>query len=134
MPESELPRDSAGREHINLALWDNPRRTIPRAVFLYDSMVRPYGMSREAIADSYLRSIRTGEGYKMGKPRRVSIAGNIMWRMDYWRPDPAGQSYNSGIVIPLQDRRVLAIQMNAASARELDLTVSSLQGLKFDQK
>jgi len=39
--------------------------------------------------------------------------------MDYWRPDDSGQSYNSAMVYPFKGEKVLFIQMNAASQREL---------------
>jgi hypothetical protein len=136
-PESQLPQDPTGREKFVLALWDNPRRTpVPHVAFMYDTKVsgKLSGWSPEAIAEGYLGSLKPGEGYKMGKPRKVSMAGNTLWRMDYWRPDDSGQSYNSSIVYPFKGEKVLFIQMNAASQRELDLLVDSLQGLKFDQK
>ncbi len=136
-PTKGLPQDPKGREHIILALWDHPRRTpAPRVVFLYDTKARPSAWSAEAIAGHYLRALalRPGEGYKMGQPQKMSVAGKTMWRMDYWKPDNSGQSYNCAIVFPLPDRRILFIQLNAASERELDLLRDSLKGLKFDQQ
>jgi hypothetical protein len=134
-PENELPRDPTGRELVILALWDSPRRTpTPRVVFLYDTKARPSTLTLDQIGEDYLRSLKPGEGFKMEQPRKVSVAGNPMWRMDFWRPDDSGQSFNSSFAIPLKDRRVLFIQVNASSQRQLDLLVDSLQGLKFDRK
>jgi hypothetical protein len=134
-PENELPKDPTGREHVILALWDNPRRTpTPRVVFLYDTKARSSTLTLDQIGEDYLRSLKPGEGFKMEQPRKVLGAGNRMWRMDFWRPDDSGQSFNSSFAVPLMDRRVLFIQMNASSQRQLDLLVDSLQGLKFDQK
>jgi hypothetical protein len=105
-------------------------------VFLYDTKARPAAWSAETIADHYLRALRLrpGEGYKMGQPQKVSIAGKTMWRMDYWKPNDSGQSYNCAIVFPLEDRRILFIQLNAASEPELNLLRDSLKGLKLDQQ
>jgi len=134
-PEDQLPQDPKGREHIILALWDKPRHTpIPRIVFLYDTKVEPASFTLKEIAVRYLHSLRPGEGYKMSEPQKVSIAGNTMWRMDYWRADDSGQSYNSAVVIPFKDRRLLFIQMNAPSQRELDSIVDSLHELRFDRR
>jgi hypothetical protein len=133
--ENKLPQDPNNREHVLLALWDKPRHTpVPRVVLLYDTKINPDRYTLEQIAVRYLQSLKPGEGYKMSKPREVSIGGNTMWRMDYWRPDDSGQSYNSAIAIPFKDRRLLFIQMNAPSQGELDSLVASLQELKFDRK
>jgi hypothetical protein len=133
--EDELPKDPTGRERVILALWDNPRRTpTPRVVFLYDTKARSSTLTLDQIGEDYLRSLKPGEGFKMEQPRKVLVAGNPMWRMDFWRPDDSGQSFNSSFAVPLVDRKVLFIQMNASSQRQLDLLVDSLQGLKFDQK
>jgi hypothetical protein len=133
-PDEGLPRDPKGREYIILALWDQPRRTpVPRIVFLYDTKPRPSTWSSDTIAHHYLRTLTPGEGYKMGQPQRMSVAGKTTWRMDYWKPDDSGQSYNCAMVFPLEDRRVLFIQLNAPSERELDLLRDSLKGLKFDR-
>lgn len=134
-PEDKVPQDATGREHVLLALWNSARSTpVPRMVFLYDALMRPSRLSMEEIAQDFLRSLKPPEGAKLSKPSRVSLANIPMWRMDYWRPDDSGQSYDSAIVIPLQDRRVLFIQMNAASQSELDVLVESLRKLKFGRK
>jgi hypothetical protein len=134
-PADQLPQDPKGRERIILALWEKPRHApVPRIVFLYDTKAAPASLTAEEIAVRYLHSLKPGEGYKMSEPQKVSIAGNTMWRMDYWRPDDSGQSVNSAIVIPFKDKRLLFIQMNAPSQRELDALVDSLQELKFDRR
>src|SRR5947209_473655 len=53
--ETEMPpqfqNDPAGREHMIFGLWDKPARTgTPRIAFLYDTKVRPAGLSREQMA------------------------------------------------------------------------------------
>jgi hypothetical protein len=134
-PADQLPRDPNGREHIILALWDKPRHApVPRIVFLYDAKAAPATLTTEEIAVRYLHSLKPGEGYKMSEPQKTSMAGNTMWRMDYWRPDDSGQSFNSAIVIPFKDKRLLFVQMNAASQRELDSIVGSLHELRFDSR
>jgi hypothetical protein len=55
-----------------------------------------------------------------------------MWRLDTWQPD-ALPRYNAAVVIPLPDRRILAIQINAPSQSELDAEVDSLSELHFDR-
>ncbi|HEY7405361.1 MAG TPA: hypothetical protein VIB39_17680 [Candidatus Angelobacter sp.] len=135
-PKMQIPQDPAGREFIILALWDNPRHTpIPRITFLYETKEAPAGLSAEEIALRYLHSLeRNRDGYKMSEPKKLLSAGFAMWRMDYWRPDDAGQSYNSAIIVPLKDRRLLFIQMNAASQNELDSLVGSLNNLQLDKR
>lgn len=133
-PENELPQ-SSGTERIILALWDKPRRTpVPRIVFAYDSKVQPGRFTPDEIALKYLQSLRPQAGYKMSKPERVKIGANALWRMDYWRPDDSGQSYNSAIAFAFKNRTVLFIQMNAPSQQELDSLVGSLQTLVFDRQ
>jgi hypothetical protein len=136
--ESEMPQDPSGREHVILALWDTPQRSgIPRMAFLYDTKVRPAGSSREAMASRYLEALRQQalqwQGGKVSEPRKISPAGHDIWRMDYWHPAGSAPPFNSGIVIPLKDRRILAIQINAPSQSELDSEVDSLRDLHFDK-
>jgi hypothetical protein len=50
-----------------------------------------------------------------------------------WQPDDLPH-YNSVVVIPLADRRILAIQVNAVSQSELDAEVDSLRELHLDRK
>jgi hypothetical protein len=134
-PENQLPQDPAGREHIILALWDRPRHTpTPRIVFLYDAKARPVSWTLKEIAIRYLRAFRPGKDYKMSEPQGALLGSNRLWRMDYWRPDDSGQSYNSAIAIPLKDRRLLFIQANASSQRDLDSLVDSLRELRIDGK
>jgi len=136
--ESEmLWLDSSGREHMILALWDTPERTgAPRMAFLYDSKARPTGLSREEIARRYLAEVRQQwvnvRGVKISGPREISPAGYAIWRLDLYQPDNPPH-YNSAIVIPLPDRRLLAIQANAPSQTELDAEVDSLKELHFDR-
>jgi hypothetical protein len=51
---------------------------------------------------------------------RFSFAGAAMWRMDYRLSEDSGHRCNTAVVIPLKDRRVLVIQMDAPSQRELE--------------
>ena len=133
--ESQLPRDPKGHEYIILALWDKARHTpVPRVVFLYETKEAPASLTPEEIALRYLHSMKPLQGYKMTEPQRVSTAGTTMWRMDYQRPDDSGQSYNSAIVVPFSDRKLLFIQMNAATQGDLDTLVGSLRELRFDRK
>jgi len=133
-PENELPQ-SSGTEKIILALWDKPRHTpVPRVVFLYDSKVQPARLTPDEIALKYLQTLRPQAGYKMSKPQKVTIGANALWRMDYWRPDDSGQSYNSAIAFVFMNKTVLFIQMNASSQPELDSLVDSLQLLTFDRR
>jgi hypothetical protein len=136
--ESEMPiQDRSGREHMILALWSTPERTgVPRMAFLYDRKIRPAGSSREEMADRYLAAIRqlwaNVQGVKISGPKTLSPAGYAMWRLDTWQPD-ALPRYNAAVVIPLPDRRILAIQINAPSQSELDAEVDSLSELHFDR-
>ena len=136
--ESEMPmQDRSGREHMILALWNTPDRTgTPRMAFLYDRKIRPAGSSREEIADRYLAAVRqmwvNVQGVKISSPRRISPAGYAMWRLDLFQPDILPH-YNSAIAIPLPDRRILVIQVNAPSQSELDAEVDSLGEMHFDQ-
>ncbi len=134
-PENQLPHDATGREQILLALWAQGHRTpVPQIVFIYDHLARSSSLSPQTIAEDYLKALKPGEGYKMGVPQRVELANVPTWRMDYWRPDDAGQSYNSAIVIPSAEHKILFIQMNAASSAELNALVDSLRSLKFGSK
>ncbi len=136
--ESEVPmQDRSGREHMILALWNTPERTgTPRMAFLWDRKVRPAGSSREEMADRYLAAVRqlwvNVPGVKISGPRKISPAGYAIWRLDTWQPD-ALPHYNAAVVIPLPDRRILAIQINAPSQGELDAEVDSLSELRFDR-
>ncbi len=131
-PLDQLPQDPRTPEYILLALWDKARRTpTPRVVFLYDIRRSRPNATPDHIATYYLHSLVPGKDYKVSEPRKLTLAGNTMWRMDYWRPDDSGQSYNSAIVIPLRDGRILFIQMNASSQSGLDSLVDSLRELRF---
>jgi hypothetical protein len=134
-PKQTLPQDSTGREEILFALWDNPRRSpVPRVVFLYDKRVRPAGATPGMIAGRYLRSFTPPAGARLSQPKKISLAGIAMWRMDYRLPDDSGHPVNSVILIPLTDRRLLVIQMNAPSQRALELLVESLQKLRLEKR
>ncbi len=135
-PNQKVPQDPHGREFIILALWDTPRKTpIPRVTFLYDTKEAPAKLTPEEVATRFLQAMsRNREGYKMSDPRRVSIADTTMWRMDYWRPDDSGQSFNSAVIIPLKDRKLLFIQMNAPTQAKLDSLIDTLRELHFDKR
>ena len=99
-----------------------PRRTpIPRIVFLHDTKARSSTLTADQIGEDYLKSLKPGEGFKVERPKKVLIAGNSIWRMDYWRPDTSGQSFHSSFAVPLKDRRVLFIDMNSSSRSQLDV-------------
>jgi hypothetical protein len=132
------PHDPSGREHVILALWDAPERVgIPRMAFLHDTKIRPAGSSGSEIAARYLGAMRQTvsewQGVKISEPREVSLAGYAIWRLDYWHPANSAPPYNSAVIIPLKDRSVLAIQVNAPSQGELDLEIDSLRELHFDE-
>ena len=137
--ESELPmHDSTGREHMILALWSKSDHSeSPRIAFLYDRKVRPADRSRAEIANRYLAEIRqmwsSVRGVKIAAPQKIVHPGCELWRLDLFQPDNAPH-YNSAIVIPLADRRVLAIQINAPSQSELDEEVDSLRELRLDHQ
>jgi hypothetical protein len=132
-PDIQLPRDSQGREEILLALWDETRQTPdPRITFLYDKKVAHMPPGQHALR--YLHSAPAGPGYKLTEPRKVSMGGTTMWRMDYSRPDESGHSYSSAIVIPFSDGTLLFIQMNAPSQSQLDSLVGSLNTLRVDKR
>lgn len=134
MADNELPK-SSGRDHIILALWDEPRRTpVPRVVFLYDSKVQSSALTPDDIGLKYLKSLRPQDGYKMSEPQRVAVGSNTMWRMDYWRPDVSGQSNNSAITYVFRNRTVLFIQMNADTQDRLNSLVDSLKTLVIEQR
>jgi hypothetical protein len=137
--EREMPQDPSGREHVILALWDKPSREgVPRMAFLYDTKVRPVGSTREIMAARYLDAMKhqaqNGQGVNISEPKKISPAGYAIWRLDYLYPAAPEREYNSGIVIPLKDRRILAIQINASSQADLDSEVDSLRNLAFDGK
>lgn len=130
--------DPTGREHIVLAMWSTPERTgIPRMAFLYDTKVRPTSLSRKEIAAGWIESLtktmKDDSNVKMSEPKAVSLGGITMWRVDYWQGHGYVLPYNSAIVIPLADRKLLAIQLNATSQSELDTEVDSLRELRFDK-
>jgi len=135
--ESEMPmQDRSGREHMILALWNAPDRTgTPQIAFLYDTKVRPAGSSREEMADRYLAAVRqlwvNVPGVKITGPKKIFPARYPIWRLDLFQPDSLPH-YNAAVVIPLPDRRILAIQINAPSQSELDAEVDSLSELRFD--
>lgn len=135
--EAELPQDPSGREHLILALWDTSERTeIPRMAFLYDTKVRPPGSNRETMAARYVAAMKDaatkGGGVNVSAPVAITLAGYIVWRMNYLYPAAPERAHNCGIVIPLRDRRILAIQINASSEADLDAEVDSLRELHFD--
>jgi hypothetical protein len=130
--------DPTGREHIVLAMWNTPERSgIPRIAFLYDTKIRPTNLSRKEIATGWIesmkRTMKDDPNVKMSEPKTVSFGGIIVWRVDYWQGHGYVLPYNSAIVIPLTDRKLLAIQLNATSQIELDTEVESLRELRFDK-
>jgi hypothetical protein len=137
--ESEFPmHDSTGREHMILALWNSPERSgSPQIALLYDTKQRSPDLSRAEIANRYLTAVRqlwvNVRGVKITGPQKISAPGCDMWRVDLFQPDEAPH-YNAAVVIPLADRRVLAIQINAPSQSELDAEVDSLRELRLDRK
>ena len=137
--ERELPmNDSSGREHMILALWDSPdREGSPRIALLYDTKPRSAELSRAEIANRYLSAVRqlwvNVPGIKISGPQKMSLPGCEVWRLDLFQPD-ALPHYNSAVVVPLADRRLVAIQINAPSQAELDEEVNSLRGLRLDRQ
>jgi hypothetical protein len=137
--ESELPmRDSTGREHLILALWTTPERVgPPRMAFLHDSKPRAADLSRAEIANRYLAAIRqlwvNVRGVKMFGPQKIVFPGCDAWRLDVFQPDGLPH-YNAAVVIPLADRSLLAVQINAPSQKEVDEEVDSLRELRLDRK
>jgi|HubBroStandDraft_4_1064222.scaffolds.fasta_scaffold421092_2 hypothetical protein len=137
--ESELPmHDSTGREHMILALWNSPERSgSPRITFLYDTKARSGDLSNAEIANRYLAAVRqlwaNVRGVKIFGPQKISLPGCDVWRLDLFQPDQPPY-YNAAIVVPLADRRLLAIELNAPSQTELDAEVDSLRGLRLDRK
>lgn len=77
--------------------------------------------------------MQADEKVKMFATKTMSLAGRTVWRLDYLQLH-GGQTlpYNSAIVIPLSDRRLLAIQVNAPSQGELDAELATLRALRFD--
>ena len=137
--ESELPmHDPGGREHMILALWKSNESTAsPRIAMLYDTKQRSPDLSRAEIANRYLAAIRqlwvNVRGVKISGPLKISQPGCDFWRTDFFQPD-ALPHYNAAVVVPLADRRLLAIQINAPSQKELDEEVDSLKELRLDRK
>ena len=133
MPEDKLPRDPTGREIFLLALWDSPRKTpVPRIVVLWDLMVRSSGSTPEIIATHTLKTLPLPKDAKASTIVKVESGKNAFWRMDYWIPNSTEQAYNTAIVVPLADRRIVLFQMNAASQHQLDLLAKSLNSLELD--
>jgi hypothetical protein len=137
--EDELLRDSSGRDHLILALV-GPSQTTgkPRMSFLHDTKIRPVGLTRVELASRYLQAVRQSAsqvpGVKLSDSVRIFPAGYEIWRQDYWVPAAVGgPPFNSGIVIPLNDRSLLVIQINAPSQSELDVELDSLRDLHFDE-
>lgn len=136
--ESEIhPQDPSGREHVFLALWQSAERTgVPRMAFLYDSRVRPLGRSRELNATLYLAELKqmwvNVPGVKISGPTKIAPAGYPIWRLDYWQPNDQPH-FNCAVAIPLADRRLILIQINAPSQSELNAEVDSLSKLHFDK-
>jgi hypothetical protein len=137
--ESELPvQDSTGREHMILALWNSPEHIgSPRISFLYDTKVRSADLSSAEIANRYLAAVRqmwaNVRGVKILGPQKIAFPGCDVWRLDLFQPDQLPH-YNAAVVVPLADRRLLAIEINAPSQTELDAEVDSLRGLRLDRK
>lgn len=137
--ENEMnSKDPTGREHTILALWDTPDRAgAPRISFLYDHKARSADLSQAEIANRYLNAIRqmwvSVPGVRISGPQKISGSGFSMWRLDLYQPDQLPH-FNSAVVIPLPDRRILAIQLNAPSQSELDAENESLRDLHFDSK
>lgn len=104
--------------------------------FLYDMKVWPAGSSRKQIAYRYLADVRrlwvNIRGVKISEFKEISPAGYPIWRLDLWQPDTLPH-FNSAIAIPLADRRILVIQVNAPSQGALDAEVDSLEELRFDK-
>jgi hypothetical protein len=137
--EGELPKhDPSSREHLILALWNSTERTAwPQIAFLYDTKARSADSSSAEIANRYLSDVRqlwlNVRGVKISGPQKISLPGSDVWRLDLFQPDQLPH-YNSAVVVPLADRRLVAIQINAASERDLDAEVDSLRGLSLDRK
>jgi hypothetical protein len=137
--ESEIPSaDPSGREHMILQLWNSPDRSgSPQISFLYDTKQRAADLSRAEIANRYLAAVRQlwagVRGAKIVGPQKISSPACEMWRVDFFQPD-ALPRYSAAVVLPLADRRLIAIQINAPSQKELDAEVDSLQGLRLDRK
>lgn len=126
------------REHMILALWSTAEHNgAPRIAFLHDTKPRSPDLSRAEIANRYLAAIRqlwlNVPGVKIAGPQKIVFPGCETWRIDLYQPD-ALPHYNSAVVIPLADRSILAIQVNAPSQGELDDEVNSLQELRLDKK
>jgi len=134
---SQIPGGESAVERMLLALWDNSDRTgNPRITLLYDKKVRPVGRTRKQMADRYLAEVRQMwvgvRGVKISPLIATSPAGYEIWRVDFFQPDNSPH-YESALVIPLPDRRLLVIQMNAPSQAELNAELDSLKNLRFDQ-
>jgi len=72
-------------------------------------------------------------GVKILGPQKISFPGCDVWKLDLFQPDQLPH-YNAAVVVPLADRRLLAIEINAPSQTELDAEVDSLRGLRLDRK
>jgi hypothetical protein len=137
--ESKLPmHDASGREHMILALWNSSEQTdAPRIAFLYDTKARAAELSRAEIANHYLSAVRqlwvSVRGVKISGPQKISLPGCDVWRLDLFQPDTLPH-YNAAVVVPLADHRLVAIQINADSQKDLDAEVDSLKELRLDRK
>ncbi len=134
---SQIPNSESSVERMLLALWSNPDRSgDPRISLLYDKKVRPAGRTRQQMAERYLQEVRQMwagvPGVKISPLKETSPAGYPLWRVDFFQPDNSPH-FESAAVIPLPDRRLLVIQMNAPSQAELDAELETLKNLHFDR-
>jgi len=135
---NELPADN-GFEYVVLALWDSPKKDgIPQLAFIHDTRQRPSSWSKQQIAEQYIVGLKkialSWKDARVSDSKKISTSAIEMWRVDYWHSPDAGPAYNAAVVIPLKDRSVLAIQLNASSQNALDDEVDSLRQLKFDPR
>lgn len=99
--------------------------------------VRPQTWTAREIAMNWLdalqASFRGDSRMKLSPPVIVALSGFTAWRLNYIQNYPNILPYNCVVVIPLPDRKLLAVQMNAPSQAELDVEVASLSGLRFNR-
>lgn len=131
-------QNSKEREHMVLSLWSTADRSgPPRMSFLHDRKTRPAALSRAEIANHYLAAVRQlwagVRGGKMLGPQKIVFPHCDAWRLDLFQPD-ALPHYNAAVVIPMPDRSILAIQINAPSQAEVDKEVDSLRELRLDAR
>ncbi len=98
---------------------------------MWDIAVRPPKLTSEEIARHALEPLRTAGATKVSEIIQFPLPTAKSWRLDYQMSDNPGQIFNSAVVIPLRGRRVLYIQMNAATRSELDSLVASLKALRL---